>query len=75
MKIRIVSDLHLDCGAMRGRPSVGADVAIVAGDTVNGSDALRIPELLESLFPEKRILAIVGNHEGYRLRDFEESDQ
>ena len=71
MKIRVVSDLHLDCCPMRARAPVGASLALVPGDTVNGREAAEIPGLLEQLFPEERILTVMGNHEGYRLRDFE----
>lgn len=69
---RIVSDLHLDACSMPPRQNIGADVALVAGDVVNGSNAVMIPELLMELFPEKMIIMIPGNHEGYRMADFDE---
>lgn len=72
LKLRIVSDLHLDGCMMSARPDVGADVALVAGDSVNGNNIERLPEILEHLFPEPKILVIMGNHEGYRQFDFDQ---
>lgn len=68
---RVVSDLHLDCCMMDPRPDIGAEVAIVAGDVLNGTHALSIPKLLHELFPESTILFVPGNHEGYRLKDYD----
>lgn len=70
-KFRVVSDLHLDCCMMGPRPEIGAEVAIVAGDVLNGTNALSIPQLLSDLFPEPTILFVPGNHEGYRLVDYD----
>lgn len=72
LKLRIVSDLHLDACMMSARPDVGAHAALVAGDSVNGNHLDGLPETLERLFPEPKILVIMGNHEGYRQFDFEQ---
>jgi predicted phosphodiesterase len=69
---RIVSDLHLDGCMMSPRKDIGADYALIAGDSVNGSSIGQLPQILEHLFPEPKIMVIMGNHEGYRQFDFDQ---
>lgn len=71
LKIRIVSDLHLDGCHMTRRPDVGAELTLVAGDSCNGGSVDKIAQTLEHIFPEPQILIITGNHEGYRQADYE----
>lgn len=70
MKLRIASDLHLDLCSMRALPDVGADAALVAGDSFGGRLTAELPGILEALFPEPAILIVCGNHEGYWHDDF-----
>lgn len=70
-RLRIVSDLHLDCCMMAPRLGVGADAAVVAGDVLNGANASKVIALLGHLFPEPEIVYVPGNHEGYGQPDYE----
>jgi predicted phosphodiesterase len=71
LKIRIVSDLHLDVCHMTQRPDEGADFAFISGDSCNGRSVDTIAPVLEHIFPEPHIFIITGNHEGYRQPDYE----
>lgn len=73
MKLRIVSDLHLE----HFRPDEyenwftdqGEDVVVAAGDIHNAKYA---PMELRFLFPDKEIVYVAGNHEYYGM-DFDEA--
>jgi predicted phosphodiesterase len=62
MRIRILSDLHVDFGTVV-LPRVDADVTILAGDIRPGKSAL---EWIRRSFPaEQPIIYVLGNHEFY----------
>lgn len=66
---RVLSDLHLDASPMSPLASLGAEVALVAGDVRNGRPDDLISEL-DALLPEPLILFVPGNHEGYGMLDW-----
>jgi predicted phosphodiesterase len=61
MRIRIVSDLHVDFGTVI-LPRVGADITVLAGDIRPGKSALA---WIRGNFPEQPIVYVLGNHEFY----------
>ncbi len=62
MRIRILSDLHVDFGTVV-LPRVDADVTVLAGDIRPGKSAL---EWIRKNFPaEQPIIYVLGNHEFY----------
>ncbi|WP_227430128.1 metallophosphoesterase [Psychrobacter sp. I-STPA6b] len=67
MKVQILSDLHIDSYAHRGKamgdiPHTSAEVIIVAGDTANSDQGMPwLQEQAERL--AKPIVTIAGNHE------------
>src|SRR5512143_1606393 len=62
MRIRILSDLHIDFGTV-DLPHVEADVTVLAGDIRPGKAAL---EWIRRSFPaEQPIIYVLGNHEFY----------
>ncbi len=62
MRIRILSDLHVDFGTVV-LPRVEADVTVLAGDIRPGKSAL---EWIRRNFPtEQPIIYVLGNHEFY----------
>ncbi len=62
MRIRILSDLHVDFGTVV-LPRVDADVTVLAGDIRPGKSAL---EWIRRNFPpEQPIIYVLGNHEFY----------
>jgi predicted phosphodiesterase len=62
MKIRILSDLHVDFGTVV-LPKVEADVTVLAGDIRPGKSAL---QWIGRNFPaEQPIIYVLGNHEFY----------
>jgi predicted phosphodiesterase len=62
MRIRILSDLHIDFGTV-AFPHVEADVTVLAGDIRPGKSAL---EWIRRNFPaEQPIIYVLGNHEFY----------
>ena len=66
MKIRILSDLHVEREVFEV-PPVAADVVILAGDIHNpGIVAVRWALLQPAFGPDTPILFVAGNHEYYR---------
>jgi predicted phosphodiesterase len=61
MKIRVLSDLHLEFAAWTP-PAAAADVIVLAGDIHVGTRGL---EWAREQFPSLPILYVVGNHEFY----------
>ena len=61
MRIRILSDLHVDLGRV-DLPQVEADVTVLAGDVRPGKAALT---WIRENFPEKPVVYVLGNHEFY----------
>jgi predicted phosphodiesterase len=62
MKIRVLSDLHIDLGTVV-LPSIEANVTVLAGDIRPGKSAL---EWIRRNFPaEQPIIYVLGNHEFY----------
>ena len=59
MKLNILSDLHLSCGALQ-IPRTDADVVILAGDIAKPLDAVRWASGFD-----KPVLYVPGNHEFY----------
>ncbi|MGB0372886.1 MAG: metallophosphoesterase [Opitutales bacterium] len=62
MKIRIISDLHMEFGAV-SLPSCDSDVVILAGDIHKKLNAL--PWIREIFPAEQPVVYICGNHEFY----------
>ena len=63
MKIRLLSDLHLECGnAPVTLPSVGEDVVVLAGDIDKGTDGIR---WAVRAIADRPVLYVLGNHEAY----------
>jgi len=65
MKLRILSDLHLEFSARHPPfqpPPTDADVVVLAGDIDNGTWAI---DWAEQTFPGKPVLYVPGNHEYY----------
>lgn len=61
MKIRILSDLHLECCELQA-PEVHADVIVLAGDIHTRA---RGPAWARKHFSDKPIVYVPGNHEAY----------
>ncbi|MGA0796991.1 MAG: metallophosphoesterase [Quisquiliibacterium sp.] len=61
MRLRILSDLHVEVAAFEPQP-VTADLVVLAGDIHNGVEALR---WARQTFPRDEILMVAGNHEFY----------
>ncbi len=61
MRIRVLSDLHVDLGTVV-LPHVEADVTVLAGDIRPGKSALA---WIRETFPEQLIVYVLGNHEFY----------
>ena len=59
MKIRVLSDLHLEFQSWTP-PSVPADVVVLAGDIASGADGIHWGR---EHFPESEIIYVPGNHE------------
>lgn len=62
MKIRILSDLHLEFAPFEA-PAADADVVVLAGDAAPG---LRGLEWARASFGETPVVYVAGNHEFYR---------
>jgi Icc-related predicted phosphoesterase len=65
MKIRVLSDLHLEFSPRHPPlmlPEVDADVVVLAGDIDNGTRAI---DWAERTFPDTPVLYVPGNHEYY----------
>lgn len=61
MRIRILSDLHVDSAPVV-LPPVKADVIVLAGDIRPGKGALA---WIKANFPEQPVVYVLGNHEFY----------
>jgi Icc-related predicted phosphoesterase len=61
MKIRVLSDLHLEFQAW-APPPASADVVVLAGDIDSGAEGIRWGR---EHFPESEIVYVPGNHEFY----------
>lgn len=61
MRLRILSDLHLDSG-LPDLPEIEADVVVLAGDTAEGTRGV---EWAREQFPETPVVYVPGNHEYY----------
>jgi Icc-related predicted phosphoesterase len=61
MKIRVLSDLHLEFGALE-LSDINYDIAILAGDIHIKDKAI---EWIQSTIPNKPVLYVLGNHEFY----------
>lgn len=61
MRIRILSDLHLEYAPFEPDPA-GADVIVLAGDTAPGTAGI---EWARAQFPDVPVLYVAGNHEYY----------
>ncbi|MBN1567772.1 MAG: metallophosphoesterase [Acidobacteria bacterium] len=61
MRIRVLSDLHVDFGALT-LPRVDADITVLAGDIRPGKSALT---WIRKNFPEHPVVYVLGNHEFY----------
>lgn len=69
MKLLIYSDIHLERQHFTPGKAVDAvDVVVLAGDIGEGTDGLR---WARSVFPDKPIVAVLGNHEFFGGRDFD----
>lgn len=63
MRIRILSDLHIEFEPLRIEP-VDADVVVVAGDVHPGQKSV---DWIRQAFPEMPVVFVLGNHEYYRF--------
>lgn len=69
MKLIIYSDIHLERQQFNpGRAAYDADVVVLAGDIGEGTDGLI---WARSMFPDKPIVMVLGNHEFFGGRDFD----
>ena len=59
MKIRVLSDLHVDVAAWEP-PAADADVVVIAGDIKNGTGGFNWARMR---FPGAEIICVLGNHE------------
>lgn len=69
MKIWLFSDLHLRHAGIPGSavlPSVRADLAICAGDLIEGDPEGGVAWLAHYVRPQMKVVYIMGNHEFYR---------
>lgn len=71
MKIKVVSDLHLEFGTIQLPNTTGADVLILSGDITVAADMRAfLPEKYRTFFEQvnndyKHVLYVLGNHEHY----------
>lgn len=61
MKIRVLSDLHVDVSAWEP-PDADADVVVIAGDIKNGTGGFN---WVRKHFRHSEIICVLGNHECY----------
>ena len=61
MKLHIMSDVHLEFSTFEP-PATDADVVVLAGDIGIGAKGVY---WARSVFPDKQILYVPGNHEFY----------
>lgn len=69
MKFHILSDLHIEFGKFQP-PSVDADAVILAGDIAPGTESV---EWAKSAFPAIPVFLVLGNHEYYNERPWDET--
>ena len=62
MRLHVLSDLHLEFGAIE-IPTTNADVIVLAGDIDVGTKGLA---WIRSRFPDQPVVYVLGNHEFYR---------
>ncbi|KVD76074.1 serine/threonine protein phosphatase [Burkholderia sp. ABCPW 14] len=63
MKIRVLSDLHLECNEPDTIPFAHADLVVLAGDIHNHAEGLRWAA--ETFDPDMPVVYVPGNHEYY----------
>ena len=61
MRLQILSDLHLEYGDHRTRPTM-ADAVVLAGDIGGGCNGIK---WAKERFPDKLVIYVPGNHEFY----------
>lgn len=61
MRLRVLSDLHLESG-LPDLPEIEADVVVLAGDTAEGTRGV---EWACERFPSTPVVYVLGNHEYY----------
>jgi predicted phosphohydrolase len=67
LKIRLLSDLHLEFGPFT-YADMGEDVVVLAGDIHTGIRAVDWAQEIALDFPEKDVIFVPGNHEYYHER-------
>lgn len=65
MKLRVLSDLHLEFGKLPPLDSAGEDVLVLAGDTGVGLQPRAWLERTSAAVPGRHIVMVAGNHEFY----------
>lgn len=63
MKIRVLSDLHLECDEPEAIPHADADLVILAGDIHNHAEGIRWAA--QTFDPRVPVVYVPGNHEYY----------
>ena len=63
MKIRVLSDLHLECDEPEAIPHADADLVVLAGDIHNHAEGIRWAA--QTFDPDTPIIYVPGNHEYY----------
>lgn len=63
MKIRVLSDLHLECDEPEAIPHVDADLIVLAGDIHNHAEGIRWAA--ETFGDKTPVVYVPGNHEYY----------
>ncbi len=64
MRVRVLSDLHIDFGGDFVPRPAGEDVVVIAGDACEGDGGLH---WAARVFPDTPIIYVLGNHEFYGL--------
>jgi len=69
MKIRVMSDLHLEFQEeLMDIPFLGEDVLVLAGDIISGANSVRFDrykEWFRDLLDTRHVIYVAGNHEYY----------
>lgn len=63
MKVRVLSDLHLECNEPDAIPHAHADLVVLAGDIHNHAEGLRWAA--QTFDPGAPVVYVPGNHEYY----------
>ena len=63
MKIRVLSDLHLECDEPEAIPHADADLVVLAGDIHNHAEGIRWAA--QTFDPDTPVIYVPGNHEYY----------